>query len=309
MNQLFGADFNKSVCVYLDDLLVFWRTEEEHCIDLRKVLNILQKNGLQAKQGECESFKKELKFLRHIFSAEGIKPDPAKVAVVKDRPTPTTVYDVRSFLGLTNCFRNFIRGYAAISGPLTELLKGFTRQDKKGRLLHLGKLRLSNCSKTRWTTKCQEAFDTLKAALTEAPVLAVSNFDDLFELVTDACETPPAIGGVLLHNGHPVACYSRKLSGVEMNYSVKDKDMLAIIWALCEWRCYLEGKIQFTLVINPTFSWTQDPVCTRCTGELAGWNPVGLTTCGAAGRDALIADRISRAPQHFGPTKRNGTNT
>jgi hypothetical protein len=189
----------------------------------QQVLDTLSQRGLKAKLSKCDFFKAELKFLGHIVSAKGIQRDPAKVAVVLDWPTPKTVYDVRSFLELANYFRKFIRGYAAISAPLTDLLKGVNKQEKKGRLIHLGKLPLAETQKLqqqfllRWTETCQHAYTTLKNALTSAPVLVMPDFEKYFEVVTDACEIPRAIGGVLLQDAHPVAFYSRKLSGTELN--------------------------------------------------------------------------------------------
>jgi hypothetical protein len=144
---------------------------------------------------------------------------------------------VRSFLGLANYFRKFIRGYAARTSPLTNLLKGLNKSDKKGKLVHLGWLppaRVKQQFLTRWTEEFQAAFNDLKTALTTAPVLVLPNFDQHFELVTDACEIPPAIGGVLLQNDHPIAFYSSKLSGAEFNYSATDKELLGVIAALRE---------------------------------------------------------------------------
>jgi hypothetical protein len=158
------------------------------------------------------------------------------------------VYDVHSFLGLANYFRKYIRAYAAVSAPLTDLLKGIQKQDKKGRSVHLGKLFPTEVEKlrqhffTRWTPVCQEAFNAFKTALITAPVLAMPDFAKHFEVVTDACQIPPAVGGVLLQDNHPVAYFSRKLSGAELNYSVTDLEMLGVIGALREWRCYLEGR-------------------------------------------------------------------
>jgi hypothetical protein len=308
MNTLFGKHVNRWVCIYLDDVLIFSKTEEEHFQHIRWVLDILQKNGLKAKNSKCEFFKTELKFLGHIVSENGMKPDPAKVAVIEEWPTPKTVYDVRSFLGLANYFRKFIRGYAAITAPLTDLLKGINKQDKKGRLVHLGKLPAAEAEAlkqqflSQWTTTCQRAFTDLKTALTTAPVLTMPDFEQHFEVVTDACDIPPAIGGVLLQEGHPVAFYSRKLNGAELNYSATDKEMLGVIGALREWRCYLEGK-PFTLVTDHkpnTYLDTASNCHTmrrraRWLDESGGFDYVWRYREGRIN----VADPISRAPQHF----------
>ena len=140
MNQIFGPLLNRCVCVYLDDILIFSKTEEAHLRHLAHVLALLRKHDLKAKMAKCEFFKPELKFLGHIVSVDGMRPDPAKVATVRDWPTPVSVYEVRSFLGLANYFRKYIRGYSTVAAPLTDLLKGIHKQDKQGKLLRFNRL-------------------------------------------------------------------------------------------------------------------------------------------------------------------------
>jgi Reverse transcriptase (RNA-dependent DNA polymerase) len=106
MNTVFGSMLNKFVCVYLDDILIFSKTEEEHFQHLEQVLSLLEQHDLKAKRTKCEFFKPELKFLGHIISAGGMRPDPKKVAAVQDWPVPKSVYEVRSFLGLSNYIRS-----------------------------------------------------------------------------------------------------------------------------------------------------------------------------------------------------------
>ena len=140
------------------------------------MLALLRKHDLKAKMAKCEFFKPELKFLGHIISADGMRPDPAKVATVRDWPTPVSVYEVRSFLGLANYFRKFIQGYSKITAPLTDLLKGIDKQDKKGKLLRFNRLppaevdRMKAQFAQRWTQTCAGTFDLLTDALTSAPL-------------------------------------------------------------------------------------------------------------------------------------------
>ena len=255
MNTVFGSMLNKFVCVYLDDILIFSKTEEEHFQHLEQVLSLLEQHDLKAKRTKCELFKPELKFLGHIISAGGMRPDPKKVAAVQDWPVPKSVYEVRSFLGLSNYFRKYIQGYSAVAAPLTDLLKGLSKEDKQGKLLRWNRLppaqveRMHADFASNWSDACEKAFQDLKAALTSAPVLALPDFSKPFELIADACETPAAIGSLLLQGGRPVAYYSRKLSGPELNYSVSDIEMLAVVASLKEWRCYLEGR-PFTIVTD-----------------------------------------------------------
>jgi hypothetical protein len=120
MHSIFGRALNRYVCIYLDDNLVFSRTREEHLQHLRSVLDALRANDLKAKRSKCDFFKPELKFLGHIISAQGMRPDPVKVSTVVDWPVPTTYYELRSFLGLANYFRRYIKDYAKISHLLTQ---------------------------------------------------------------------------------------------------------------------------------------------------------------------------------------------
>jgi hypothetical protein len=132
--------------------------------------------------------------------------------------------------------------------PLADLLKGLDKQDEKGKLLRYNKMpseqvrHLIKDFAKKWTPRCQHAFQTIKQALTSAPVLVLPDFAKPFEVVCDACEVPQAVGAVLLQEGRPVAFHSRKLSGPELLYSVSDIEMLAAISTIKEWRCYLEGN-------------------------------------------------------------------
>ena len=247
MNEIFADMINVNVCVYLDDILVYSDTEAEHFRHLEEVLTRLRKHDLKAKAAKCEFFKPELKFLGHIVSAAGMRPDPKKVQAVTDWPTPESVYEVRSFLGLANYFRKYIQGYSSIAAPLFDLLKGLPSTDRKGKLLRWNRLppaevtRLKADFAARWTSACATAFDGLKQALTSAPVLVLPDPEKRFELICDACECPPAVGSVLLQEGRPVSYYSRKLTEREARYSASDIEMLAVMCALQKRCCHLGG--------------------------------------------------------------------
>ena len=141
MNGVFKGLIGKSVLIYLDDILVFSKTEEEHVKHVREVLEILRQQKLYAKLAKCDFGKSELTFLGHVVGAEGVKVDPKKIEVVKEWPDPRDVHNVRQFLGLTNYFRKFIQGYAVICRPISALLcKG---------------------EDFAWTTECKIAFQAL----------------------------------------------------------------------------------------------------------------------------------------------------
>ena len=308
MNRIFGPYMNKFVCVYLDDILVYSRNEEEHLEHLQKVFALLREHNLKAKMKKCEFFKPELKFLGHIVSGRGMRPDPKKVETVTQWPTPQSVFDVRAFLGLANYFRRYIQGYARIALPLNALLKGLDKQDRKGKLMRWGRLPAEQVRAVhaefakKWTAECEKAFQTLKHALVSAPVLKLPTPGIEYELVTDACEAAPAIGAVLLQEGRPVAYFSRKLTGAEAGYSATDIEMTAVIYALREWRCYLEGS-KFTIVTDHepnTYLDTATSVHTQ--KRRARWRSESqaydYTWRYRPGR-VNVADPISRAPQHF----------
>ena len=307
MNKLFGKALNKFVCVYLDDILVFSKTPEEHIEHLRWVLEKLRSTGLKAKLAKCHFFCAKLKFLGHEVSAQGLGPDPAKVDTITNWPVPSSTFELRSFLGLTNYFRRYIKGYAKIASPLTDLLQGHSKADHKGKRLQQGKLPEAEASKLQaefrkdWTPACDAAFHELKQALVTAPVLVLPDFERDFVVVVDACDH--SIGGLLMQEGRPVAYYSRKLHGPEANYSASDREMLAVIAALREWRCYLEGR-PFVIETDHqpnTYLDSAPPSAhslrrrARWLSETSGFEYTWKYRPGAQN----VADPVSRAPQHL----------
>ena len=219
------------VVVYLDDILVYSKTPEQHLQHLESVLQTLSDNQLYANFEKCAFNNPEVEYLGHVVSAEGIKPDPKKVQAVLQWPQPTTKKELRSFLGLTQYFRKFIQGYSKIAAPLNALLKESVDWRQPG----------------IWCAQCTAAFHTLKQHLTEAPVLATPDFSKPFEVVCDASVV--AVGAVLMQEGRPVAYESRKLTGAEYNYYTSEQELLAVVHALTVWRCYLEG-VKFTVVTD-----------------------------------------------------------
>jgi hypothetical protein len=227
MNDMLRPYVGKFVVVYLDDILIFSKTAKEHLSQLRQVLQTLRENQFYAKPKKCDFMKEEISFLGHRVSANGIKVDPEKVRTVADWKVPKDVHGVCSFLRLANYFRRFLQGYSKMVVPLTNL----TRKDKRW----------------KWTEECQEAFENVKHALTNAPVLAPPELQKPFEMVLDASGV--GLGAVLLQDGRPVAFKSRKRSPAEQNYTVTQQEMLGVIHALKTWQCYLEGSV-FTNVTD-----------------------------------------------------------
>lgn len=224
MNDVLRPFLDSFVIVYLDDILIFSKTPEEHLEHVNKVLTALKKARLFAGLDKCAFAMKEVTFLGHIVSGDGIKMDPKKVEAVREWPAPRNVTEVRSFLGLTGFYRRFIHHYAHKALPLTNLTTGG--------------------AKWRWRQDVEvKAFEDLKEALISAPVLVTPDPTLPYEVYTDASKF--ALGAVLLQNQgkglQPVAYLSRKLNSAERNYPTGDREMLGIYYALQVWRCYLEG--------------------------------------------------------------------
>jgi hypothetical protein len=224
MNDVFRPLLDECVVVFLDDILVYSRSHEEHERHLRAVFEILRSNKLYAKLSKCEFGKSEVEFLGHIVGADGIRPMQNKVAAVRDWKVPTTVSELRSFLGLVGYYRRFIPQHAKIALPLTKLTQSNTAYE--------------------WTEEQQTAFDKLKELLTTAPVLRMPDPTLPYTITTDASDY--AIGAVLTQEDddgeRPVAYMSTTLKPAERNYATYEKEMLAIIKALQLWRPYIGSQ-------------------------------------------------------------------
>ncbi|KAL7281156.1 hypothetical protein ACG7TL_004464 [Trametes sanguinea] len=223
MNDLFRDLILKGkVIVYLDDILVFTETLEEHRHVVRQVLQILREQKLSCKPEKCEFEVAETEYLGHIIGAGIVKMDPAKVAGVAEWPVPTTKKELQSFLGFANFYRRFVEGFAKIATPLH---------------------RLTGQTEWRWQTEQQDAFERLKTAITSAPVLAIPNDDDPFRVQCDASDY--AIGAELSQKQdgkwRPIAFLSKALTPAERNYQIWDRELLAVIASLDEWRHFLVG--------------------------------------------------------------------
>ena len=220
MNQVFHDYLDKFVVIYLDDIMVFSSTLEEHMDHLRLVFKRLQENQLYVKREKCSFAQIQIHFLGHVVEQGQIRMDMEKVEAIRDWATPKNVKELRSFLGLANYYRRFVEGYSRRITALTELLK----KDKKW----------------SWTSECHEAFEDLKQALMKDPVLALPDLGKAFEVQTDASDF--AIGGVLLQEKHPIAFESRKLNEAERRYTAQEKELLAVLHCLRAWRHYLLGS-------------------------------------------------------------------
>ena len=183
MTDIFRKELDDFVLVFFDDILIYSENQEDHEQHLRHVLEILRKEKLYAKRSKCTFYVDRVAYLGFIVSKDGISPDPDKVAAVVKWPIPQSVLEVRGFLGLTGWCRIFVKEYAFITGPLTEL----THKDEI----------------FAWTETRDLAFNRLKEILASEPVLKLPDFDKIFEVIVDACGQ--GIGGILQQDHHPIA--------------------------------------------------------------------------------------------------------
>jgi hypothetical protein len=233
INNVLRKYLDHFVVVYLDDILVYSKTYDDHVRDVRKVLQALADAKMKIKPEKTEFHKTEVKFLGYIVSREGLKMDQKKIEAVTSWPKPGTVREVQSFLGFANFYRQFIQDYSKIAAPLSEL----TKKDKE----------------FVWSAEAEEAFQELKTRFSTEPILVI--FDPKKPSVVETDASDKAIGACLSQADdkgklRPVAYLSRKFTPAEHNYEVHDKELLAIIEAFRHWRVYLEGQAHETKVIS-----------------------------------------------------------
>lgn len=218
MHEVLKPFLGKFVVVYLDDILIYSRSLQDHLSHLRRVFEVLREKKLYAKLEKCYFLVPSVTFLGYVVSKDGVSVDQSKVEAIKTWPAPTTASEVRSFHGLASFYRRFVKNFSSIIAPMTECLK-----KERG--------------KFEWTPEAQKAFETIKQHLCEAPILALPDFTSPFEVETDASGV--GIGAVLLQNKRPIAYFSEKLGGARLNYSTYDKEFYAIVRALDHWSHYL----------------------------------------------------------------------
>jgi hypothetical protein len=217
MNFVFMQELDKFVVVFIDDILIYSKNPEDHAKHLHVILLRLRDHHLYAKFSKCEFWLDTVKFLGHTISGDGISVDPSKVQELMDWKPPTSVHQIRCFLGLAGYYRRFIPDFSRIAKPMIELLK-------KG-------------VKFSWDQKCEDAFHTLRDHLTTAPVLAQPDVSKPFDIYCDASGT--GLGCVLMQDNRVIAYASQALRVHEQNYPTHDLELAAVIHALKIWRHHL----------------------------------------------------------------------
>ena len=234
MNDIFRNLVEEGVVsVYMDDILIFTKTLEEHRSVVKRVLQILEENNLYLKPEKCVFEKAKVEFLGFILSEDRIEMDPVKIEGVRKWPQPKRVKELQSFLGFINFYRRFIEDFSKIARPLHDL----TRKD----------------TKWNWEEKHQKSFETLKEKVTSAPILVQPDVSRPFKLETDASEfATGAVLSQLCDDGkwRPTGYLSKSLSDTERNYEIYDKELLSVVRALEEWRHLLEGATHTVDIYN-----------------------------------------------------------
>lgn len=241
----------KTLLIYLDDIILFSSNLDDHFVQLSEVLGRLQKAGLKLKPSKCDFFKNEVLYLGHVVNKDGVRPNPKIVHAVKNWKVPQNVKEVQQFLGLCNYYRQFILGFSEVAFEISQL----TKKDVS----------------FIWSEKCQEAFDKLKVALCEAPILAYPVPHCDFILDTDASNV--GIGSVLsqVQNGKEcvISYGSKKLDKVQQRYSVTRRELLAVVTFIHQYRHFLLGRRFLLRTDHGSLKWLfsfKDPQ-----GQLARW--------------------------------------
>lgn len=278
MDRLFGPEFGHKVFCFQDDIVIISSTFDEHIQLLEKVYDRLVNANLTINKKKSVFCRSELKYLGYLVDKHGLRTDPTKVDTILNYPTPSTSKEVKRFLGMAGWYRRFINNFAKISKPLCKL----------------------TCKNIdfKWSNEAEESFNQLKTALVSSPILKCPNFDLPFAIHTDASAL--AIGGVLTqcYDGveHPIAYCSRSLNKNEVNYSTTERELLAVIYALEQFKSYVEGQDCKIITDHASLLWfykLKNP-----SGRLARWSmrlsQFNFTIEHRKGRENIIPDALSR---------------
>jgi hypothetical protein len=222
MDDVLRPFTNSFVVVYLDDILIFSGTWEEHMRHIQQVFSTLRQHKHYANLEKCSFGMNRVQYLGYIVDEHGVHVDPAKIQVICDWPAPTTLTELQSFLGLANFYRRFVLGFSHIAWALNQVTKGGGR------------------AKFVWGKEQQRASDDLKHRLCSAPVLSLPNLQQPFEIETDASDY--VVGAVLTQHGHSVAYHSETLSDIVRKCLTYDKEMYSNVQACHQWKHYILGK-------------------------------------------------------------------
>jgi hypothetical protein len=273
MTQTLKPYLGRCVVVYFDDILVFSQHRDEHLQHLTQILQVLRQEKFYANFNKCSFLQPKTHFLGFIISQQGVEVDPEKVRAIVEWPEPQTFFEVRSFHGLATFYRRFIHTFSTIMAPITECLKAKV---------------------FKWTPAANAAFQLIKQKMTEAPVLKLPDFSQIFEISCDASQV--GIGGVLSQAGHPIAFYSEKLNDTRKRYSAYDLEFYALIQTLKHWRPYLIHRefILFTDHDSLKYLHSQNKLSPRHARWISFLQQFSFVIRHKTGRENKVADAFSR---------------
>lgn len=278
INSILRQYMNKICVVYLDDILIFSSSLEEHVNHINKIFIALRNANLKIQVDKCNFFCKETEYLGHVLTPEGMKPNPNKIENIKNLKLPVTQKQIKSFLGITGYYRKFMKDYAKVAKPMTNYLKK-DKQINKSDPLYIN------------------SFEELKTLLTTHPILKYPDFNKPFKINTDA--SCYALGAVLLQEGHPISYASRTLNTHEIKYGTPEKELLGVVWACKHFRPYIYGKEFLLQTDHEALKWLHtkylgkdlNPRIQRWILSLGEYN---MKIDYLKGRDNKIADFLSR---------------
>jgi len=293
MEDILGDLHMRACLIYLDDVIIFSRTYEEHLERLQQVFQRIQDTGLKLAPRKCRFFHERVVYVGHQVSSEGIAPDPDKIACIRDWPTLKTPEDVRRFLGFAGYYRKFVKDFAKIAAPLSSLMPAPMKK-KRGK-----KKTESSQRPWTWGEAEERAFNALKSALSTPPVLGYADFTRPFELHTDASAL--GLGAVLYQNQNGVskviAYASRSLGKAEKNYPAHKLEFLALKWAVTDkYKDYLYGAQFEVHTDNNPLTYVLTTAKLDATGHrwLAALSAYNFTLKYKPGAKNIDADTLSR---------------
>nr|XP_034195346.1 uncharacterized protein LOC117611508 [Osmia lignaria] len=280
MNNVLDGLQGLELFVFIDDIVIYASSLQEHETKVNRMMAKLREANLCLQPDKCQFLKKEVAYLGHIITEDGVRPDPAKVEAVQRFPIPKTVKNIRQFLGLCGYYRRFIKDFSKIAKPLSDL----TKKEQK----------------FEWSSQQQQAFEFLRNVLCEEPILQYPDFERPFNITTDASGT--AVGAVLsqgeIGKDQPVAYASRVMNKPETQYSATERELLAVIFAVNHFRPYIFGRKFYLITDHKPLIWLNS--LTDPTSRLMRWklrlSEYDYEIKYKPGKQNINADALSRNP-------------